>query len=550
MILELSIKNFILIEDLNISFKKGLTVFTGETGAGKSIILEAINVALGKKSKQEYLKDESKKAIIELVFSFDEKLISKVPEELRFILDEELIVITREIYGNGKSLSKLNGNIISLSSLRELTTYLIDIHGQHMHQSLLDSKGHIEYIDNSNPLIKTKLEELKVKINQIKETKIKIDEIKKSFMTKSEQEFLEFQLKEIEKLKINLENDSLVEERYSIIKNSERIKSNLNASIEMFNSENGIIDLLVRSKHKFMSIVSFSPKFYEIENRIENALIDIIDLNEEISTQFHELSFDEEEFLQLETRLDELNYIKAKYSMNLEELLEFVESSTDKLINNNRISSLVDEQEKLLQILIEEYKYLSQVISELRINSFNELSIEVLNNIVDLNLKEAKLECEFEKINGINEFGNDKATFLFSANINKKPAPLNDVASGGEISRIMLGLKLASSKFDIIDTLIFDEIDSGISGETAIKVGRKLKELSKNKQVILITHLPSIAAFSNNHYKILKSNGNTDVIELKDEEKLQEITRIISGDNFSQIDLVSTKKLVEKLNDY
>ncbi|MEA3423112.1 MAG: DNA repair protein RecN [Bacillota bacterium] len=551
MLLELNIKNFIIIDQINVKFDQRLNVITGETGAGKSIIIEAINLALGKKIKNATQKIKGDKAIIELIFDVDPKKINLtvIDDEL---IDDGIFVVTREIYPNGKSISRLNGKIISQGNLLQLTNQLIDVHGQHKHQSLLDEKTHLKTIDAFG------YKEIESNLNAVKKSSDKYFEILENINliinneTNFDIDYLKFQYKEIESANINIAEDNEIEDKFNQLSHLEDIINNLQESSLLIDSENGILNQLVMVKTDLNKISNYDSNIYDVLNRIESLVIESSDISSEINHLLTAYDFDENEFERIENRFSELNLLMKKYGNSLESIIEYKDDIQEKLDRVSKKETILKEYQEEMENIYKEYIRESTELSIQRKEVSEVFKNKIKAEISELNLKDIIFESDFkEKRNDDNirvtKNGYDDLRFLLSTNKGMKPMPLKEIASGGEISRIMLGIKIVLSEIDEIDTMIFDEIDTGISGETAFKVGKKMVELSKRKQIIAITHLPQIAAAADRNFKIEKLEGLSQLIPLNENEKTNEVARIISGSIVDKHALKNSKSLIDQI---
>lgn len=551
MLLELNIKNFIIIDQINVKFDQRLNVITGETGAGKSIIIEAINLALGKKIKNATQKIKGDKAIIELIFDVDPKKINLtvIDDEL---IDDGIFVVTREIYPNGKSISRLNGKIISQGNLLQLTNQLIDVHGQHKHQSLLDEKTHLKTIDAFG------YKEIESNLNAVKKSSDKYFEILENINliinneTNFDIDYLKFQYKEIESANINIAEDNEIEDKFNQLSHLEDIINNLQESSLLIDSENGILNQLVMVKTDLNKISNYDSNIYDVLNRIESLVIESSDISSEINHLLTAYDFDEHEFERIENRFSELNLLMKKYGNSLESIIEYKDDIQEKLDRVSKKETILKEYQEEMENIYKEYIRESTELSIQRKEVSEVFKNKIKAEISELNLKDIIFESDFkEKRNDDNirvtKNGYDDLRFLLSTNKGMKPMPLKEIASGGEISRIMLGIKIVLSEIDEIDTMIFDEIDTGISGETAFKVGKKMVELSKRKQIIAITHLPQIAAAADRNFKIEKLEGLSQLIPLNENEKTNEVARIISGSIVDKHALKNSKSLIDQI---
>jgi len=550
MLIELNIKNFIIIDNLNVEFHPGLNIITGETGAGKTIIVEAINLALGKKSKTKKQNIIGNKSHIELVFDVDSNLIDDFITE-EYSIEDGIFVVSREIFPNGKSISRLNGKVITQSNLKNITDKIIDVHGQHMHQSLLDEKSHLKILDDYGKItidpIKFKLEEITNKYEIIKKEIKEIEEIQ----PKEDLEYIKFQINEIEKANIDLDNDLELENIYKEMNYAEDIMNYLQNTIENIENDSSILDLISNSKNNLYKLKNIADKYCVLYDRFDSLNIEIEDILEELKNEFGRSDFDEVKYKDVEQRLDILNLLSKKYGPTLKGVIEYLNENRKKLLLIENRDASLKKLYKNLDDQYDEYVEKAKELSEERKKVFLTFKDAIVNEIKDLNLKDIVLDAEFEQLKELEKYrvhknGFDYVRFLISTDKKMNSKPLKEIASGGEISRIMLGIKAALSKIDTTDTMIFDEIDTGISGETAFKVGKKMEVLSNEKQIIAITHLAQIAAASDYHFKIEKLDGVSTLTPLSEQGKIDEIARIISGREIDQKSIQNSISLIKQ----
>lgn len=550
MILELNIKNFAIINDLKISFTKGFNVLTGETGAGKSIIIDAVGLILGDRSNKDFIKIGQDKSIIEALFYLENS--SHVKELLRsygiqYELDDTLL-ITREIHKNGRSFSRVNGHTITLNMLRKITSSLVDIYGQHEHQSLLNSENHIELIDllGDNDLLLHK-KEIRRNYLQLNELKNKLSKIVTDEKERERKiDLLKFQIDEIDSgsLKSNEENELINE--YTKLSNLEEIAKKLNSIHSILDSNDynnsSVIDELNKVSNILNNISKFDNNIKEYEKNINETIYQIQDLIRDIRNYYENIDYDIEKLSILEERMELINKLKRKYGNTIDEILEYrdnIEEELNIIINNKKqITVLKSNIEQLNIKILKE----SKILSKKRIKVIKAFEKKMIDELYNLNMKNIKFKVSHEILNNSNINGIDKIEFLISTNLGEPLRKLSKIVSGGEMSRIMLAFKSIIVGVDNISTMIFDEIDTGISGRTAQIVGEKIVNISRNHQVLCITHLPQIAAMSDSHYLIKKieNNGNvrTIVSRLDYNSKIEELSRLLGG-----VDLTDTTRL-------
>lgn len=535
MINHLSIKNFAIIEDAEINFNKGLNIITGESGSGKSVVLEAMSLALGCRADSSYIRTGAEKAVIQMVAEY---------------LHTDY-VITRELTANGKNICKINGEIVTLSKLQELTTKIADIHGQYDNQSLLNPECHIDLIDKYEmrtiKVAKQKVAELYsryVDINKIIENK------KTEFAQfKEKKDLMEYQLNEIQSANLisgeDIElNDKLLEEQ-----NKEKIFLGFQEINALCNNDERPLTSQITAISKILKdIKRFSKEASELEYDFTDIYYRIQELTTKVRRINDRVSYSSDNLDAIIERLDIINDLKRKYDGSIDDILNYaenLESSINKIHNmDSDISSHLIEKERIEEML----KSATETLSELRKRSAKALEERVQKELQDLNFNDVTISMSIEKTDTYSANGVDKIEFLISTNKGEPLKPLAKIASGGEMSRIMLAFKSVIGEYENIETMIFDEIDSGISGQAATVVADKLLEISNKHQIIAITHLPQIAALGNHNYKVYKTTtGDTTkatIKHLSEQEKIREIAVLISGNSISDIALENAKYLV------
>ena len=546
MINHLSIKDFAIIESIDIDLHPGLNIITGETGAGKSIIIEAISMSLGARADTTMVRSGHDKSIIQLVC---ESLGQKDKED-------EDIVISREINNSGKSLCKIDGNILTLAEHVKETENIADIHGQYDHQSLLDKENHIKIIDSySADRIgpqKSRVFEIYKKYIDVKSTLDSL--LKRESDAKRELDFLKFEINEIEAANLNPGEDEELSEKISILQNAEKIYQNLSESyMELKNQTPSVLDLLGNVMANINELKEISSDFNTMDENISESYYSLEDLAENIREYTDKMDFSKELLDEALNRMDVIDRLKSKYGGTIESVLEFYNVSITKLDDMENLDQKKEELQDELADLTEDLKRESQTLSNLRKKASEELSKKIQSELNELNFSDASFKVEFAPVEKIEEnfgpYGTDDVEFLLSANKGLPPLPLAKIASGGEMSRIMLALKTVIGDYDKIPTMIFDEIDSGISGITASIVGEKLLNMSKKHQIICITHLPQIAAFADYHYIIKKSSNDdttyTTVTEIDMDDRVKEIARLLGGKNITETTMASAYELIQ-----
>lgn len=535
MLQNLHVKNLALIDETEVEFQEGLNILTGETGAGKSIIIGSINLALGQKVSKEMLKDNGEPALVELVFSVDNERVREKLKEYDIEALENQIILTRKITSS-KSVARINGETVPVSVLRDVSSLLIDIHGQHEHQSLLSKKKHLDILDAyAKPKIAKKKDQLSIVFSEYKKLK---QEWEKSSINEEERvrelSFLEFELKEIEDANLRIGEDEELEETFKRFSNGRKIVEAVGHAHESIDGQpENASELIGRAIREISLVSAYDKTIADMESQlieIENLLHDV---THELSAYLSDMDFDEETFYQVEKRLDQINYMKSKYGSSIPKILELYEEKCQ------RVSVLQDYEtylKKLTDAFLEkekEVQTLCEELSEIRKEESKTLCQAITKALQDLNFLDVIFTMEFGEPISYTANGFDAPEFLISTNIGESVKPLTKVASGGEMSRIMLAIKTIMADADDIESLIFDEIDSGISGRTAQMVAEKMKVLGRNHQIICITHLPQIAAMADTHYLIekkVKDNvTRSDILQLKEEESVRELARMLGG---------------------
>lgn len=536
MLLNLHVKNLALIKEVDVDFSNGLVVLTGETGAGKSLILGSVNIALGNKASKDLIRVGEDYSLVELTFSVNDECAGKLRKLDVYMDNDNIVVVTRKI-SEGRSVSKINGETVNVKTLKQVMELLIDIHGQHDHQSLLYTPNHLSILDkfakdDISEILKNVKEEysnyvcLKNKLNDYD-----IDEGKRA----REIEFAEYEISEIENANLKIGEDVELEDEYRKLSNSNEIVTSLSEIYNnlSYDSNGGVGERINRAIMDINQIKNMDDRIEDFQKILFDLDFMCRDLVGEIYEYNRELEFNPEYIHEVEERLDGINHLKLKYGQTIEQILAYKEEKQeylDKLNNYNyeieKINADILQSEKKLTEL-------SEILSDKRRKGAVELEKLVKNALVGLNFLSVDFKINISERSTFTEKGIDDVEFLISTNPGEPVKPLAKVASGGELSRIMLAIKSILASEDDIETLIFDEIDTGISGMTAQKVAEKLAKISKNHQVICISHLAQIAAMADNHYLIEKSvNDNsttTDIKKLDRKQSIEELIRINGG---------------------
>ena len=542
MLINVNVKNLALIDHADVYFSEGLNIMSGETGAGKSIIIGSILIALGGKLPKDILRNPEKPALAELVFQIsDEEVVSKLRDMSIELDPDNTLVISRKIV-NGRSTIRVNGETFTINNLRKITELLIDIHGQHDHQSLLKVSKQLDILDDfaSDSIDKIK-SEINTEFHNYQNFKNELSEFDiDNDSRQREISFCEFEINEIDNAHLIPGEYDETEKKFKMISSSKDIITKLNSVYYNLAEDNGsVMDRLTDAGRELNTLRNFGSEFDELSDSLQTVENLCDDIKREISSYIDTMTFDADDAKNTEVRFNELNLLRQKYeketvsddpviniinyknkqSENLENLLNFEERKTDL---NKR---LLNSEEHLTK--------LCSKLTDIRKKKAYDLSKKIEEVLKGLNFLDAKFEIKFDTKKEFSSNGKDEIKFMISTNPGEALRPLNEVASGGELSRIMLGIKTIMASKDRIDTLIFDEIDTGISGKTAQLVAIRLKELSKIHQVICITHLPQIASMADRHFLIEKSAVNnittSNILELSEEESIDELARMLSG---------------------
>lgn len=554
MLLNVNVRNLALIKEADIYFKDGMNILTGETGAGKSIIIGSINIALGSKVPKEMIRDENEPALVELVFQIENKEILDKLVQKDIVTDNGQIVITRKII-NGRSITKVNGETFSVNNLKSVTSLLIDIHGQHDHQSLLHTEKHIEILDD---FAKNNISDIKGKVKkafeEYRNSKAEVD----SFDMDEEQrirecEFLEFEINEISDLQLQPGEDEELEEKFKKISNMKKILEVLSTVHNcMISNEasGGVSDMLGMAVQEMGQISDIDKELNSIYDEIANLDNLCNDIARDISEYAENCVFDEEECKYIEERLSLINHLKLKFGNDIEQILSYCNEKKEKL---DKLQNYKQEKEKAIeQMKVREARLekLSDELTAVRKKEAADFEKKVGLTLKELNFPDVDFKVDFSKTDNYSATGNDYAEFMISTNPGEPIRPLAKIASGGELSRIMLGIKTIMAGEDNIETLIFDEIDTGISGRTAQKVAEQMNILSRRHQIICITHLPQIASMADAHFKIEKTvNSNetsTNILELNNDESVNELARMLSGAEITE-NVINNAREMKKL---
>ena len=532
----LHVKNMALIEEEKIEFGDGLNILTGETGAGKSILIGSLGVALGSGSFKDYVPENADHASVELIFETQSGRV-KVWLEEHDIPDMDGQIIISRSFRKGRSISRINGEVVPIGLVRELSSDLIDIHGQHEHQSLLYPKYHLQLVDDfAGEELEKKKERCRMLYQAYASASQKLKEALRDAGDRAKNmDFISFEVSEIDDAGLHLGEDEELEDRFRFLSNAQKIMEALSV-VQRLTDGDGETDAssqISRASGELSAVASYDEELMQLQSTLSDAEGMLSDFTRALSGYIDAFSYDEQEFSEVSNRLDLINHLKMKYGRTIEDILSYRDArqqELDRLSNFDAyVSGLKAEVEKSRKELLE----VCGDITALRKTSAEKLTEQIVRSLRDLNFLDVRFEIHFEKLKEPSGNGMDEASFLISMNPGLPLRPLQHVASGGELSRIMLGIKTVMAKKDEIECLIFDEIDTGISGRTAQKVSEKMAQLSRDRQVIAITHLAQIASMADVHFLIEKRSEDgkthTGVRQLTGEEITDELARILGG---------------------
>ena len=558
MLERLIIKNIALISSLDIELGGGLNVLTGETGAGKSIIIDSVNLVLGERASKDLIAVNQQKARVEALFSIkNNDTVKSLLNDNGLLSEDDELILMREITASGKSLCRINGEVVPLATLHLIADSLVDVHGQHTHQSLLDPKKHMHMVDEFNASeiipVRNKVAELYRAYTEVER------KLNSGFVSAEERErridILAYQINEIETAHLYAGEEEEITAELAVLSNAERISSSLDIASDIISGDRGSLGSVRKAADALSRISDISAVYSDIYERINSLYYELEDASYQLRDLSLSFEFSPERLNELENRMDYLNSLKRKYGGSIEAVLEFMQNCKTEL---EELSSSDEIRERLIKELARlksEYFEASARLTALRNQAAQALSENVTKQLHELGM----VNAQFTYVNNVSDEklhinGRDSIEFMFSANAGEPCKPLAKVASGGELSRIMLAIKTVCADADAIPTLIFDEIDSGISGVTAIKVGEKMARIAASHQVLCITHLPQIAAYADSHFLVEKTmkNGEThsSLRQLGDEERRTELARIMGSVNADESAVKYAQELISASEKY
>ncbi len=552
MLHNLYVKNLALIDEIEVEFTKGLNILTGETGAGKSIILGSVNLALGGKYSADIIRKGAEYGYVELTFFVENKTQEEALKRKDIFPEDGVVVLSRKLMSK-RSISKINGETVPIALLKEAASILIDIHGQHEHQSLLYKKNHLTILD---AFAKENIKQVKEKLAKAyliyKEQKEELEEALTDEKERNKEiGFLEFEIQAIRQAKLSRQEDETLEETYRRMTNGKKIVGNLEEAYEYTGGTNSetASEAISRALRCMQEAAGCDEQAQDMFQQLAEIDSLLNDFNRELSDYKMSFDFSEETFFEVETRLNEINRLKAKYGNSIEEILEYCDKKEERLLKLQDYDAYLAQLQKKVEETEAEVKHYSNQLSLLRKEESVKLAEAIRKGLRDLNFLDTQFEIVFRELGTYTVQGTDEVEFMISMNPGEPVKALGDVASGGELSRIMLAIKSVMAEKDQIETLIFDEIDVGISGRTAQKVSEKMSFIGRNHQVICITHLAQIAAMADAHYAIEKQveDGVTKskIFRLSKEQEIEELARILGGAKITDTVMQSAAEMKE-----
>ena len=543
----LHIENIAVIECADISFDRGFNVLTGETGAGKSIVIDAISAILGERAYRDMIRTGTAVASVRAVFTdvprlqwFEDNGVEYDPET----------VIQRQVHLDGKNVCRVNGSLVSVSILRKLGIQLINIHGQHDSASLFDEDNHLTFLDSfeGNEALREDYQEKYAAVSALRR------QIDSMTMDESEKlrrmETLKYQIAEIEKAELEAGEDEALEQRRKILQNAEKLSDGMEEAVVCLygdDDSDGAAGLLAQAEHALARLSRFTDAYAQLHEKVADLMYQVQDAAEEVRASGDDLSYSADELEQIESRLDVIHRLRRKYGVTCSDILEYLDRAKKEL---DEIEFADDHLERLKKKLVKAEKTAWEAAFALRDNrkaAAEAMTKRILTELAHLDMPRVQFSCEFTELE-LTPNGADRVAFYMSANAGEALKPLSKVASGGELARIMLAMKNVLAEKDNVNTLIFDEVDTGVSGRAAQKVAEKLRAVAAHKQVLCVTHLPQLAALANTHLLIAKAERDgrtyTTVTPLDIEGRKRELARIIGGTNITETTLKSAEEML------
>ncbi|MDY6968140.1 MAG: DNA repair protein RecN [Spirochaetota bacterium] len=566
MLLELHIKNFALIEDLEIQFEEGLNILSGETGAGKSILIDALSGILGERMTTDIIRTGADRSILEGVFDITKQMrIKKILDDSGIDCEDDVLFIRRVLHSTGKGQCFINSTQIPLSKLKEISNYLVDIHGQNEHHSITKISRHRELLDSfagHNNLV----EEINAIYKQLSDLqeKIALSEIDEKEKQRRI-EYLNFAINEIKSANLSIDEDKNLKEESTILSNAEKLFAEINNASSLMNDDEGAIQKLKRIEHSLSAISDYDSKILQTLEGIKETLYTLEDASQFLKDYEKNIDFSPSRLDEVEKRLSIIQNLKKKYGNSIEEILEYLSNAKEELDGITSADEMMASLKEEYTNTIKDAKETALKLSQKRKLAAEKLEMGVMSELTDLGMPGAVFRISIKREispDGLIESDNkkyvlyphgiDRVEYLLSANKGEELRELKRVASGGEMSRIMLAIKKVILSFDLVESLVFDEVDAGIGGKIAQIVGKKLKSLAANRQVLVVTHLPQIAAMSNLHLSVRKGNNNgritTEIKKLNRDERIIEIARMLAGEKITDITMKHAEEMINLTN--
>ena len=552
MLQELSIKDFAIIDEIQISFQPKMTVLTGETGAGKSIIIDALGLLAGGRGSTEFIRKGEKKAVIQGLFTLPREANTyNILEEYGIDSEDGQIILQRDLYRGGRNICRINGMMVNLATLRKVGETLIDIHGQNEHQELMKPENHIDLLDEYDKKTSQLRNQYQVVYQNYRKLKLSMEKKEADVKALAKRlDILNFQVKEIEEagLKIN-EEDELVEEKNKL-DNFQAIHDALELSYQILSGEKiDVVGNLGNAMNELSDVSDLSENLQEINTKISDAFYSLEDAARDISDELDSMEWNGERLNEIEERLELIHQLKRKYGDTIEDILHYHSRIEKELREMENAEQNSEKQERQLSEALEKVKELAIKLSKQRKKSAKKLEKMIHEQLSALYMDKAVFEVKCLNNSKLYSKGIDKVEFYIQTNPGEEMGPLAKIASGGELSRIMLALKTIFSQKMGVTSIIFDEVDTGVSGRVAQAIAEKISQISNNSQVLCITHLPQVAAIADNHYYISKSvnDGRTETSlkELDEKQKIREIARMLSGSEITELTLKHAEELIK-----
>ena len=552
MLQELSIKDFAIIDEIQISFQPKMTVLTGETGAGKSIIIDALGLLAGGRGSTEFIRKGEKKAVIQGLFTLPREANTyNILEEYGIDSEDGQIILQRDLYRGGRNICRINGMMVNLATLRKVGETLIDIHGQNEHQELMKQENHIDLLDEYDKKTSELRNQYQVVYQNYRKLKLSMEKKEADEKAWAQRlDMLNFQVKEIGEagLKIN-EEDELVEEKNKL-DNFQAIHDALELSYQILSGEKiDVVGNLGNAMNELSDVSDLSENLQEINTKISDAFYSLEDVARDISDELDSMEWNGERLNEIEERLELIHQLKRKYGDTIEDILHYHSRIVKELREMENAEQNSEKQERQLSEALEKVKELAIKLSKQRKKSAKKLEKMIHEQLSALYMDKAVFEVKFLNNSKLYSKGIDKVEFYIQTNPGEEMGPLAKIASGGELSRIMLALKTIFSQKMGVTSIIFDEVDTGVSGRVAQAIAEKISQISNNSQVLCITHLPQVAAIADNHYYISKSvnDGRTETSleELDEKQKIREIARMLSGSEITELTLKHAEELIK-----